>query len=829
MLLRCLPVCLTLLLLASATSADPGQTLQILPARLQLHGPADSSLVLVERFRNDIAVGPDTAAELVSDDPKIVRVEGRRLIPVSNGSTTIRLQDNTHAAAIQQVTVVAMDQPATWSFRNHVEPVFARQGCSSGACHGALAGKGGFRLSLRGYDPERDFLTTVQQQLGRRVELADPATSLLLTKPTMAVPHKGGLRLNTDSVGYRILSEWIAAGAPGPSDSDDLLQRLEVIPDRVLAAVGSTQPLLVRAHYSSGRSEDVTHLAKFSASTEAVASVDEHGTVTVTGSGEGAVTAWFSSQIVIAGITVPWPNSIPAEVYTAAPRRNFIDGITLDQLQQLQLKPAPRCSDEVFIRRAFLDTIGTLPTADEVRGFLAESAPDKRDRLIESLLARPEFVDYWTYRWSDLLLLNGNELRPDAIAAWYRWIRQQVATDAPWDRFVRELVTSKGSSIENGATNFFARHQAPEDMAENVSQAFLGLSIGCARCHNHPLEKWTNDQYYAFANLFSRVRAKGWGGDARNGDGKRTLVIASSGELVQPRTGKPQPPAALDAKPIDFDAPGDRREYLADWLVSPQNTLFARSITNRVWKNYFGVGLVEQVDDMRTSNPASNERLLATAAAHLVQHQFSLKALMRTILQSETWQRSSEPMPENAGDQRQYSRCFPRRMLAEVMLDAISQITDVPTEFKNIVYSGSDIKPTDAYPRGTRAIQLQDSAVESWFLQTFGRNQRRITCECERSDEPSMVQALHLSNGETLNGKLAAADNRLTKWLASEMTNEQILEEVCLTCLARLPSAAEQHGILAELQKAATPEDRRAALEDVLWAILSSREFLFNH
>ncbi|MEY3228732.1 MAG: hypothetical protein RLZZ536_3351, partial [Planctomycetota bacterium] len=581
--------------------------------------------------------------------------------------------------------------------------------------------------------------------------------------------------------------------------------------------------------YSDGRSEDVTHLAKFTASAEAVASVDEHGSVSITGSGEGAVTAWFSSQIVIAGITVPWPNSIPADVYAAAPRRNFIDDIVLDQLQQLQLQPSPRCSDEVFIRRAFLDTIGTLPTADEVRTFLAETAPDKRDRLIESLLARPEFIDYWTYRWSDLLLLNGNELRPDAIAAWYRWIRQQVSTDAPWDRFVRELVTAKGSSIDNGATNFFARHQAPEDMAENVSQAFLGLSIGCARCHNHPLEKWTNDQYYAFANLFSRVRAKGWGGDARNGDGKRTLVTASSGELVQPRTGKPQPPAALDATPIDFNAPGDRREYLADWLVSPQNKLFARSITNRVWQNSYGVGLVEQVDDMRASNPASNERLLAAAAEHLVQHQYSLKALMRTILQSETWQRSSEQLPENAGDQRQYSRSFPRRMLAEVMLDAVSQITDVPTEFKNIVYSGSDIKPTDAYPRGTRAIQLQDSAVQSWFLQTFGRNQRRITCECERSDEPSMVQALHLSNGDTLNGKLAAPDNRLAKWLASGMPDEQILQEVFLTCLARQPSPAEQTGLLAELQKATTPEERRQTLEDVLWAILSSREFLFNH
>jgi hypothetical protein len=828
MLIRCLSVSLSLLF-PSIVSAQSPETLRILPAELQLQGPADSSLVLVERFRDDTAVGPATDAVLVSDDPQIVRVEGRRLIPVSNGRTTIRLQGAVPESSVQQVTVTAMERSGEWSFRNHVEPVLARQGCSSGACHGALAGKGGFRLSLRGYDPDRDYFSIVEQQLGRRVELADPSASLLLTKPAMAVPHKGGLRLPADSIGYRILSEWIAAGAAGPTETDARLERLEVIPDRILASVGSTQPLLVRAHYSNGRSEDVTHLAKFTASAEAVASVDEQGMISISGSGAGAVTAWFSSRIVIATITVPWPNTIPAEVYTTAPRRNFIDEIVLDQLQQLQLRPAPRCSDEVFIRRVFLDTIGTLPTADEVRSFLADTAADKRDRMIESLLGRPEFVDYWTYRWSDLLLLNGNELRPDAIAAWYRWIRQQVAADAPWDRFVRELVTAKGSSIENGATNFFARHQAPEDMAENVSQAFLGLSIGCARCHNHPLEKWTNDQYYAFANLFSRVRAKGWGGDARNGDGKRTLVTASFGELVQPRTGKPQPPAPLDADPISFDATGDRREYLAEWLVSPQNALFARAITNRVWKNYFGVGLVEQVDDMRASNPASNERLLAAAAEHLVQNHYSLKALMRTILQSETWQRSSEPLPENQGDQRQYSRCFPRRMLAEVMLDAVSQVTDVPTEFKNIVYSGSDIKPTDAYPRGTRAIQLQDSAVQSWFLQTFGRNQRRITCECERSDEPSMVQALHLSNGETLNGKLSAPENRLSRWLAARMTNEEILSEIYLSCLAREPSAAEQAGLLAELQRASTPEERRATLEDVVWAVLSSREFLFNH
>ena len=345
MLLRCLPTCLTLLLMTSAACADPGETLRILPAELQLHGPADSSLVLVERFRSDVAVGPDTAAELVSDNPQIVRVEGRRLIPVSNGSTTIRLQDNAHAAAIQQVTVVAMDQPASWSFRNHVEPVFARQGCSSGACHGALAGKGGFRLSLRGYDPDRDFFTIVQQQQGRRIELLDPTSSLLLTKPTMTVPHRGGLRLQPDSTGYRILAEWIADGAPGPIADEPALQKLEVIPERVILRKGQQQPLLVRAHYADGRIEDVTQFARFSSAAEAVASVDDNGVVQIAGSGEGAVTAWFSSRIVIAAITVPFQNSIAPDVYTSAPQRNLIDQSTTKEQENAHEERHPEPPD----------------------------------------------------------------------------------------------------------------------------------------------------------------------------------------------------------------------------------------------------------------------------------------------------------------------------------------------------------------------------------------------------------------------------------------------------------------------------------------------------
>lgn len=817
---------LLMLMLLHPCAVTGAEEIRLLPSEIELSGPADSHRVLVEKFAGDRAMGAVDGHALKSDAPEIVRVDGTTLFPVANGETNVRVEGVD--SAVVRVKVVGMDQPVSWSFRNHVQPVLARLGCNSGACHGALAGKGGFRLSLRGYDPDRDYFTIVEQQQGRRIELQDPATSLLLTKPTMATPHKGGLRLQTDSVHYRVLSEWIAAGASPPSENDARLQTLEILPEQVSLTAEQQQPLLVRAHYSDGRIEDVTHLAKYTSSNEAVATVDEHGMVKVVGSGEGAVTAWFSSQIVIARVTVPFPQTIEASEFVSAPRRNFIDDLVLNQLQRLNLKPSPRCSDDVFIRRAYLDTIGTLPTSTEVRAFVADQSADKRDRLIESLLARPEFVDYWTYRWSDLLLLNGTELRPDAIAAYYSWIRGHIEKNTPWDQMVRELVTSRGSSFENGATNFFARHQAPEDMAENVSQAFLGLSIGCARCHNHPLEKWTNDQYYAFANLFSRVRAKGWGGDPRNGDGLRTLVTVSSGELVQPRTGKPQRPAPLDAEPIDFDAPGDRREYLAQWLTSADNQLFARSVTNRIWKNYFGVGLVEQVDDMRASNPASNEELLDAASRSLVEGKYDLKGLMRTILQSETYQRSSETLPENAGDQRYYSRYFPRRLLAEVLLDAVSQVTEVPTEFNRIVYPGADIKPTDVYPKGTRAIQLKDSAVDSYFLQTFGRNQRRITCECERSDEPSMVQVLHLSNGKTLNEKLAVPENRIAKWMKELNQEEALIEEIFLTCLSRSPTEKERTEIKAVLLE--TPaEERRQAIEDLIWGIVSSREFLFNH
>ena len=528
---------------------------------------------------------------------------------------------------------------------------------------------------------------------------------------------------------------------------------------------------------------------------------------------------------MLAFLTVPYPQQLPAETFAQAPRRNFIDEAVLAKLAALHVPPSPRCSDATFLRRAYLDTIGTLPTADEARAFLADPAADKRDRLIDALLNRPEFVDYWTYKWADLLLLSGERLRPKALETYYKWIRQRVAANEPWDEFVREIVTATGSTHENGAANFFALHQDPETMAETTAQAFMGLSINCAHCHNHPLEKWTNDQYYAFANMFSRVRAKGWGGDYRGGDGLRVVYSDTQGELIQPSRGAPQPPAPLDGQPLAFEATADRRLAVAQWLTSPENPYFTRAIVNRVWANFFGVGLVEAVDDLRATNPASNEELLAAASKFLVERKFDLKELMRAILRSEAYQRDSTALAENQADERFYSRYYVKRLKAEVLLDAIAQATNVPTDFK--AATPDNRNPGAPIPAIKRAIQLPDAYVDSYFLTTFGKPDRLITCECERSNEPSMTQVLHLYNGDTVNKKLQSPGSAADK-AAGEMDNSKIVEDLYLASLSRMPTNEEKQKLAGELS-AASPEERRQAIEDLYWSVLTSREFLFNH
>ncbi|MBL6707520.1 MAG: DUF1549 domain-containing protein, partial [Planctomycetaceae bacterium] len=643
-----------------AMAAESG--MELVPASVDLTGLGSSGRILVEKTAGTQRVGQvKSGVKWSVGDSAIATVSDGEITAVGNGTTTLQAMVDGRTLTAK-VTVHHADAALAPSFRNHVLAVFAKTGCNSGACHGALAGKGGFRLSLRGYDPATDYQMIVTQARGRRIELADPGRSLILAKPTGALPHKGGLRFETDSREYKVIADWIAGGAVPPADTDPSVERVEILPDAVQLSVGDEQDVVVRAHYSNGRVEDVTRWVKFSSSNESVASVDKDGRISVIGPGAGAITAWFASQTVISRITCAFPNDVPKDVYDSQPRRNFIDEHVVAKLSELRLEPSPPCSDVVFVRRAFLDVIGTLPTPAEVREFLADETEGKRDRLIESLLARPEFVDFWAYKWSDVMLVNGNKLRPKGVKAYYEWIRNEIAENTPWDEFARKIVTSTGGSIENGATNFFALHQDPENMAENVSQAFLGLSIACAKCHNHPLEKWTNSQYYAFANLFSRVRAKGWGGDFRNGDGVRTLYVVPTGELIQPLTGKPQPPTPLDGEPLPFDATDDRRIRLANWLTAPENPYFARAITNRVWANFFGPGLVEEVDDLRLSNPASNEDLLVAASQHLIDRSFDLKSLMRTILQSHTYQRSGVPLDGNRDEHRFYSRYYPKRL-----------------------------------------------------------------------------------------------------------------------------------------------------------------------
>ncbi len=803
---------LTALCLGSPLSAAE---LAVFPAEVTLTGPEARQRVLVQSLIGH-EVGPQITANvtLTSADPKVVRIDNGVLIPAGNGSTQVTVQTGDQTQTVP-VTVTRFDDPHVWSFRNQVQSILSKAGCNMGACHGAAAGKNGFRLSLRGYDPEGDYLILTRQARGRRIVPHDPGRSLILTKPTGMIPHKGGLRFSEDSLEYRVLAEWIAQGQPGPTADDPRIQRLEILPPAAKLTPGTVQQMVVRAHFSDGHVEDVSRWAKYSSTNHSVAQVDDQGKVTVTGSGEGAIVAWYLAQNVTALVTSPYQQTVPDEAFTQVPEQNFIDRFVIEKLRSLNMPPSPRCSDGEFFRRTNLDTIGALPTVEQTEQFLADDDPLKRQKLVEDLLTRPEFVDYWTYQWSDLLLLSGKRLRPKALDAFSGWIRQRVEQNVPWDQFVREIVTSKGSTFENGAANFYALHQDPLEITETVSMAFLGMSIGCARCHDHPLEKWTNDDYYGMASIFARVRGKGWGGDFRNGDGDRTVFIAERGELNQPRTGRPQLPRPLDGTAISLEATGDRREMLADWLTSPENPYFSRAIVNRVWANYMGVGLVDKVDDLRLTNPASNAALMDALADDLVRHQFDLKSLMRLILNSEAYQRSSVTLPENAADERYYARFYPRRLKAEVLLDAVAQVTGVPTAFKD-------------YPAGSHALQLRDTSLASYFLDTFGRPERVLTCTCERSDEPSMTQVLHLANGETLLGKLEAKDGRIPQWMATNTAPAQILSELYLSALCREPAADEQTALLDVIQT--TPkEEQRAILEDLMWSVLTSREFLFQH
>ncbi len=801
---------------------------EILPASIELIGPRYSQRLVVEgTFADGHQEDLTSQARIVSSDGEIAVVDKDDfVVPRADGRATIAAAVEGHRASAP-LDVRDYSKITPWSFRNDVLPVMTKVGCNSGPCHGAAAGKNGFKLTLRGYDPEIDYYTLTHQALARRTERMEPAKSLILLKPTLTIPHGGGRRFVLDSPEYKVISGWIAQGMPAPQESDARVTTIQVLPREASLRSGGEQQLVVTATFSDGRTQDVTRWAKYDSGDEGVATVDNQGHVTMHSFGEAPVTVWYQSHVAFSRLRIPYPYKLQETLFKNAPRHNYIDDAILKHLEALHIPPSPPASDSEFIRRAYLDGAGILPKPAEVEAFLRDSSPDKRNRLIDALMKRPEFVDYWAYKWSDLLLVSSNRLSNEEMWSYYNWIRDSVACDKPWDQFVYQIVTATGNTIKNGAANYWVIHRDPLDTSENMAQAFLGITITCAHCHNHPLAKWTQKDYYGMANLFARVRLKTFSpSGARAGIGPLfnnvTVYSAPTGEFTDDRYMTVLPPKPLDAKALPETIPGDTRVYFAKWLAAADNPFFARSLVNRLWRNFMGRGLIEPVDDLRATNPATNDELPDELVKDFTAHNFDINYMIRTIMQSATYQASSEPLKENAHDDKYGSHYLIKRLPAEVLLDAYSQVTGEPEKF-------------DGYPAGTRALQLPDTAVKSYFLNAFGRPVREQTRESERTSVPTITQALHIINGDTLNNKVRAPENSINALIKRGLSDEQIVNDLYFASFSRYPKETEGAALVkalhsAEQQKMSVADDpRRDALNDMLWAILTSEAFMFNH
>jgi hypothetical protein len=716
--------------------------------------------------------------------------------------------------------VWAADNP---SFLNEIIPLLTKQGCNQGACHGKGAGQNGFRLSLRGYAPELDHRWLTREFDGRRLDPADPAASLLLRKPTAEAPHEGGKLFAVGSREYRLLLDWLTAGAPGPDTNDPTLTKLELTPTDHTLKPGDTVQLTAWATFSDGTRKDVTWLTTFDTNDPAIITVTPHGQATAQYTGTTAVRAMFQAEVAVATFAVPADQPIDPRRYEAT--NNFIDKHVLAKLNALRIEPSDLCSDEEFVRRVYLDACGCLPRPDDVTRFLADPDPHKRAKLIDHILQQPEFTEYWTLILADLLQ-NRKERDHDVrgikgVRQFHAWLRDQVAANRPWNELARDVLTATGSTIDNPAVGYYivtvGEHHEPErsEAAESVAQAFLGVRIGCARCHNHPLERYTQDDFYHFAAFFSRVHLKRQ--ESKKGptelhvshrDAKRNAEPVG---VIQPRTGaflKPQP---LDRSPVHVQPGDDPRQTLAKWITSPDNEYFAGAMVNRVWRHYLGVGLVEPVDDLRATNPPSIPALWDALRREFVEHRFDLRHLMRVILNSRTYQLSSATRPGNATDDRLYSHYYARRLPAEVLYDAVCDVTDL----RDSVYG---------YPAGTRAVQLPDPAVGPRFLQLFGRSERVSPCACERSGDVTMPQLLHLQNAESLLNKIAYG------WLGRRLNevqdDDKLIDELFLRTLCRLGQPQERATVKALL---AAGDPRPEVYRDLFWAVLNSKEFVFNH
>jgi hypothetical protein len=809
----------------TAFAADPApERLLLQPASLDLVGRIEPQRVLVTAVAAGGRLTDVTRAATFTapaDGPVAVAADGT-CSARADGVGAVRVR-YAGTAAVLPVRVRGVDRVVPPSFVNDVLPVLTRQGCNSGSCHGKGAGQNGFRLSLRGYAPESDYPWITRDFHGRRIDTAVPANSLLLLKPTGLAPHEGGKLFGVGSREYRVLLGWLESGRPGPVADDPAVWRLELLPgDRTLRP-GQEQQLLVRAEHNDGSVRDVTWLSKFDSNDAGVVGVTADGLARALRPGATSVRAMFQGQVAVVTLTIPFDRPVPAERFAA--RNNFIDELVFPKLAGLNIEPSGLCTDAEFIRRLFLDAMGTLPTPDEVRQFLADPSPGKRARLIDAVLARPGFVDYWTQQLADLLQ-NRKERDHDVrgtkgVRAFHEWIREQVAANRPWDEVARAVLTATGPADVNPAVGYFVvtvgehREVQKSEVVDSVAQAFLGTRIGCARCHNHPLERYTQDDYYRFAGFFARVKLQ------RNEPlkGTTTLVVSAQDPrenlkpvgVTQPRTGRFLAPRPLDRSEVKFEPGEDPRQKLAAWVTDPKNEYFAGAMVNRLWRHYLGVGLVEPVDDLRASNPPTNPELWSALVKEFVGHRYDLKYLMRLILNSRTYQLSAETTPGNAADGRFYSHYHARRLPAEVLLDAISQATGVPDTFPG-------------YPVGVRATQLPDPGLKSYFLSLFGRSERVTACACERGGEVTMPQLLHLMNGDVL-AKVRSADGRLAALLKATADDRAVVEELFLATLSRPPGAAEWAAVRKEL---AAGDGREEVFRDLFWALLNAKDFSFN-
>lgn len=703
--------------------------------------------------------------------------------------------------------------PTKVSFLKDVEPILTHAGCNQGACHGSQFGKGGFKLSLAGYDADLDYASIVKQAKGRRIAIADPTQSLLLRKPTMAVPHAGGLRLTWDSADYRTLVTWLQQGAPGPDPHDPSVVGLRVQPVQRTLKPGEKTALKVWAEYSDRTVREVTAHTRINTLNDSVALVTPEGEVTATGCGATAIMLRYEGRVGVTRIVVPYRTQTPALNWKP---NTFVDILVANRWRELGLEPSPLCSDTEFLRRASLDILGTLPTPAEIRSFLADTDPDKRTKCIDRLLDRPEYADYWGLKWGDLLRSSRTTLGEKPMWSFTNWIRQSLRENRGYDRFVQDLLTAQGSAFSDGPTNYYRVAQSPQELAETTAQIFLGIRLQCARCHHHPFEKWSQQDYYQFAAFFARVGSKE-GRDYGPGTVEPIVRLLPAGEVTHPKTGGRMlpTPLALDNGPrltavaSDPDAAGDRRLALAAWLTRPDNPLFAQSVVNRYWSYFLGRGIVDPVDDMRVTNPPSNPELLDALAKDFVAHGYDLKHLIRSICTSRVYQLSSRRTERNRRDEIFYSHFIARRQPAEVLLDSVDSVTGAAEKFPGL-------------PLTTRAIQLPDPGIANLFLDTFGRPPRTSACECERSAEPSLTQSLLLLNSDSVNRKVAQPGGRIDQLLTAGKSNREIVEELYLAALSRLPQQRETE---TALHAFAATSDRKQAAQDLLWALLNLKEF----